>query len=701
MNNESEYFDDSIQLAGNPTHHLSTATAQMNTLSSDHFSSASFNLLSNDGTLGGNSSVSGNQEISQKGDQQPYIQQSAYNMTNISSSHDPLFNLGVVTGSDLSSEDSTNVSSSATSLSIPRLPTPAIGLYSSTGFDIIGVLARVDARRKRQITIGPVDMSCSFLVVDARKFDFPIVYASHTFERLTGYSYSEIIGRNCRFLQAPDGHVALGSRRRFTDNSSVHHLKNQIMDGKDCQISIINYKKGGQPFLNLITVIPITLSDDDEEIIYFVGLQVDLVEQPTAIAERMKDGTYVVNYSMNIQPYIPPSNELAKDQSLDYFRDGSSSAMPFPASSEVFELIGGNTDVETVKASWNRMLLEHSVDFIHVLSLKGLFLYCSAACRRILEYDPDELVGRSLSTICHPSDIVSVMRELKECSNSTEDITLAYRIRRKNSGYIWFEAHGKLHLEKGKGRKCVILSARERPVYKLQQKYLQITEVTYEQEFWSKLSVDGLFLYVSSTCQNLLGLTAEELVGTSLYYYVRSDRTTDISRALAQTNNGIPNNLRNQIQKKNGQYINVLLAFYPGDSSQTNNKPSFIICKIKESSNSDPDQPSSTGNQGDENIFEELSTTKGTSWQYELHQMRLANKRLREELDAIKSSKKKRKKRMTSSSNKNGGKDLMVQKRCATLVVYVRKFAGGYAKQMSKGDSGSPPPTQNNESNAA
>ncbi|CAG8740525.1 16769_t:CDS:1, partial [Acaulospora morrowiae] len=83
------------------------------------------------------------------------------------------------------------------------------------------------------------------------------------------------------------------------------------------------------------------------------------------------------------------------------------------------------------------------------------------------------------------------------------------------------------------------------------------------------------------------------------------------------------NSLQNQIQKKNGQYINVLLAFYPGDSSQTNNKPSFIICKIQESSNSDPYQSltsfqsssaptSSTGNQGDENIFEELSTTKGT-----------------------------------------------------------------------------------------
>lgn len=41
--------------------------------------------------------------------------------------------------------------------------------------------------------------------------------------------------------------------------------------------------------MNLLTVIPITWESD--EIDYFVGLQVDLVEQPNAIFQNMK-GTY-------------------------------------------------------------------------------------------------------------------------------------------------------------------------------------------------------------------------------------------------------------------------------------------------------------------------------------------------------------------------------------------------------------------------
>lgn len=69
----------------------------------------------------------------------------------------------------------------------PLAVKPAVaGLYSASGFDLLGVLARVAARPFPQIAIGPVDTSCSFLVVDAKQFDCPIIYASDTFSKLTG-----------------------------------------------------------------------------------------------------------------------------------------------------------------------------------------------------------------------------------------------------------------------------------------------------------------------------------------------------------------------------------------------------------------------------------------------------------------------------------------------------------------------------------
>ena len=129
-----------------------------------------------------------------------------------------------------------------------------------------------------------MDLSCAFVVCDISLPDMPIVYCSDNFERLTGYSNLEIVGRNCRFLQAPDGKVQPGVRRKYVDDNSVFSLKNEIRRREEIQLSLINYRKGGQPFMNLLTMIPVAW--DTMEYRYYVGFQVDLVEQPNSVAGR-------------------------------------------------------------------------------------------------------------------------------------------------------------------------------------------------------------------------------------------------------------------------------------------------------------------------------------------------------------------------------------------------------------------------------
>ena len=63
-----------------------------------------------------------------------------------------------------------------------------------------------------------------------RRYDCPIVYASPTFCHLTGYSEQEVFGRNCCFLQSPNGNVAKGEPCRFASPEAVS-LLDKLCDG--------------------------------------------------------------------------------------------------------------------------------------------------------------------------------------------------------------------------------------------------------------------------------------------------------------------------------------------------------------------------------------------------------------------------------------------------------------------------------------
>ncbi|KIX01066.1 uncharacterized protein Z518_10132 [Rhinocladiella mackenziei CBS 650.93] len=585
----------------------------------------------------------------------------------------------------------------------PMPPSKYANAYSSSGFDMLGVLMRVATRPRPEINIGPVDLSCAFVVCDIDKFDLPIVYCSEMFERLTGYTKHEILGRNCRFLQAPDGKVQSGVKRKYVDDNSVLYLKNQISKRAEAQLSLINYRKGGQPFMNLLTMIPIQFDTEDYK--FYVGFQVDLVEHPSSVSGRNPDGSYSINYNRSALPaYALPA---PPDPSQGLQELGQT--IPKDEVSKVLTTLGrGDSDLS--KRIGDKVLLENTDDVVHVLSLKGLFLYLSPASRKVLEYDARELVGIALSSVCHPSDIVPVTRELKD-SSSGAPVNVVYRIRRKYSGYTWFEAHGSLHTEQGKGKKCIILVGRERPVYALDRSELSYDGGLGESELWSKISTSGMFLHVSSTSRVMLDRLPEDLVGTSLQSLMRPDSKKEFLRMLESARTGEKVTFRHDLQNRRGQVLHAQTTIYSGDA-RPGFKPTFLLAQTRllkmtratllnqkstNTSSSRTDPPSvgpgtpaphtsghsttiavatgpsslssesgladvrgnvtqvgshglSLGNQdealaSDDNIFDELKTTRSSSWQFELRQMERQNRMLSEELQALLSRKKKRKRR--------------------------------------------------------
>nr|AML77112.1 putative LOV domain-containing protein [Nepeta cataria] len=113
----------------------------------------------------------------------------------------------------------------------------------------------------------------TFVVSDATKPDCPIVYASSGFFTMTGYSSKEVIGKNCRFLQGPD-----------TDQNEVAKIRSASRNGTSYCGRLLNYKKDGTPFWNLLTVTPI--KDDKGRTIKFIGMQVEVSKYTEGVNEK-------------------------------------------------------------------------------------------------------------------------------------------------------------------------------------------------------------------------------------------------------------------------------------------------------------------------------------------------------------------------------------------------------------------------------
>lgn len=109
------------------------------------------------------------------------------------------------------------------------------------------------------------EMSQGVVISDYSLPDHPVIYCNPAFEKLTGYSRDEILGRNCRLLQGPD-----------TDPAAIAKIRNAIRAQRPSLTEILNYRKDGTSFWNALMISPV--GDDTGDVTRFVGVQTDITE---------------------------------------------------------------------------------------------------------------------------------------------------------------------------------------------------------------------------------------------------------------------------------------------------------------------------------------------------------------------------------------------------------------------------------------
>lgn len=141
------------------------------------------------------------------------------------------------------------------------------------------------------------------LAVDALAHDQPIIYVNEGFETLTGYSRSELLGRNCRLLQGPR-----------TDPRRVAEIRSAVVRGDAYRGKILNYRKDGSTFCNLLHITP--LRDGDGRVTHFIGVQSDVTEQ-TESSRKLAEALEIERVISSTSRILTRRPDVRHRQNLD------------------------------------------------------------------------------------------------------------------------------------------------------------------------------------------------------------------------------------------------------------------------------------------------------------------------------------------------------------------------------------------------
>jgi len=139
------------------------------------------------------------------------------------------------------------------------------------------------------------------VITDATAPDNPIIYVNPAFERMTGYSAAEFIGRNCRFLQATD-----------RDQPELEEVRSAIREARECHVRLRNYRQDGTPFWNELYISPVR--NGQGHLTHFVGIQTDITDLLRAETEIRQTR----NFLQAIIDHLPVS-VFVKDGKKDQF----------------------------------------------------------------------------------------------------------------------------------------------------------------------------------------------------------------------------------------------------------------------------------------------------------------------------------------------------------------------------------------------
>ena len=154
---------------------------------------------------------------------------------------------------------------------------------------LAAAIERIQSQERLQMMERAIE-SCSngIAITDATVADNPIIYVNPSFERITGYSRDELIGKNCRFLQGSD-----------TDTAAAQQLRTAIEEGRESHVILRNFRKDGTPFWHELSIAPVYNSR--RHLTHFIGVQTDITDRQRSEEELFLNSQALAAFSANLK----------------------------------------------------------------------------------------------------------------------------------------------------------------------------------------------------------------------------------------------------------------------------------------------------------------------------------------------------------------------------------------------------------------
>jgi PAS domain S-box-containing protein len=107
-----------------------------------------------------------------------------------------------------------------------------------------------------------------------------------------------------------------------------------------------------------------------------------------------------------------------------------------------------------------RLLIENVSDVVALVSAEGQFQYLSPSVRKVLGYDPEDLVGTDFIELVHPDDLEAALEKFRRFAAGEEaDQPMEVRVKKKQGAWSHLELSGKVALHGNKT--ASIITARD------------------------------------------------------------------------------------------------------------------------------------------------------------------------------------------------------------------------------------------------